>query len=120
MLPGLMAVKPELGLHQLFQLNLVSEHTIVVQHWGYMIFLVGLLMVISAFKANLVFPVMLYATLEKAGMVFLCITHNDQPWAAGFRQAAVVDGICVLYAVIYFYSLQKDPVAAEPHTGGAR
>jgi hypothetical protein len=36
-------------------------------------------MVICVFKASLLFPVMLYAALEKAGVLFLCITDNDQP-----------------------------------------
>jgi hypothetical protein len=103
MFPGMMTLSPEAGLLRGFQLKMVLEQTIMVQHWGLMIFLVGLLMVVSVFKPRLVFPVMLYAALQKAGMVILIVSHISQPWAAGFRQALVVDGICVFYAILYFY-----------------
>ncbi len=105
MLPGQMTLLPESGLLRVFQLKLLPEHTIMVQHWGLMIFLVGLLMVVSVFKPQLTFPVMLYATLQKAGMVFLSISHLNQQWAAGFQKVIVIDGICVIYGLLYFYTL---------------
>ena len=44
---------------RIFQLSLLADFTLAIQHWGLMIFLVGLLTVISAFRSHLVFPVLL-------------------------------------------------------------
>ncbi len=112
MLPGLITISPEMGLLRMFQLKLLPEYTIIVQHWGLMIFLVGLLMVVSVFKTKLVFPVMLYATLQKSGMVFLSTLNADQPWAAGYQQATLIDSVCVIYGVLYFYTGNKTPTRA--------
>jgi hypothetical protein len=64
-------------------------------------------MVISVFKSGLVFPVILYAALQKTGMVILAFAHFNQPWAAGFRQVIVPDGLYVLYGIVYFYTISK-------------
>ncbi len=107
MLPGQMTLLPESGLQRVFQLKLLPEQTIMVQHWGLMIFLAGLLMVISVFRTQLIFPIMLYVTLEKAGMVFLSISNLNQPWAVGFQKVILIDGICVLYGLLYLYTVFK-------------
>ncbi len=104
MLPVMLTLSPASGLTRIFQLEFLPEYTIMVQHWGMMIFLVGFLMLVSVLKTTLVFPVMLYATLQKSGMVILSVYHFNQPWAAGFQQLIVLDGICVLYGILYFYS----------------
>ena len=107
MLPGMMTLSPETGLLRVFQLELIPEYTIVAQHWGLMIFLVGLLMVVSVFRPRLVFPVMLYATLQKTGMAILAASHRGKLWAAGFQQVIVIDGICVLYALLSFFAFSR-------------
>ena len=100
--PLMMLYAPEAGLMRLFQLKLVAEYTLAVQHWGLMIFLVGLLMVVSAFRTGLIFPVMLYATLSKGGMVVLTVANANYNWVEGFLQPALFDFICVVYAIFYF------------------
>ncbi len=105
--PVMMAHAPEAGLMELFQLKLVAEYTLAVQHWGLMISLVGFLMIVSAFRTKLIFPVLLYSTLSKAGMVILTVSHANHHWIVGFLQAAGFDFLCVVYAIFYFQILRK-------------
>ena len=107
MAPVLMALSPEAGLMKLFQLKLVAEYTLVVQHWGLMIFIVGLLTVISAFKTSLIFPVLLYSAIEKAGIVFFTFINVKHHYVEGFLQPAGFDLICVIYALLYFHTLHR-------------
>ncbi len=105
--PAMMIHAPKTGLMELFQLKLVAEYTLVVQHWGLMIFLVGLLMIVSAFRTRMIFPIMLYSALNKAGMVVLTIASANHHWVVGFFQAAGFDFLCVVYALFYFHSFRK-------------
>jgi len=107
MLPGILVISPAKGLMEFLHLKLLPEYTLLTQHWGLMVFLVGLLMVVSVFKKRFVNSIMLYAALEKAGMVVLFLINSNQPWAAGFTQAAMVDTFCVFYALLYFYQQYK-------------
>jgi uncharacterized membrane protein HdeD (DUF308 family) len=104
MLPGLLVIRPTLGLSRLFQLTLPAEAMLIVQHWGAMLFLVGVLMVIAAFRSSLVWSVMLYATLEKSAIALLAFVYRGQPWAEGFQMVMVMDGCCALYGFLYLYS----------------
>ncbi|MCP4752219.1 MAG: sulfatase-like hydrolase/transferase [Proteobacteria bacterium] len=105
--PVMIIHAPEAGLMKLFQLKLVAEYTLAVQHWGLMIFLLGLLMVVSAFRTGLIFPVMLYSALSKAGMVVLTISNANHRWVEGFLQPALFDFLCVVYAIVYFQTQRR-------------
>lgn len=107
MAPVIIVFSPGTGLMQVFQLELVAEYTLTVQHWGLMIFLVGLLTVVSAFRSSLVFPVLLYSTLQKAGLVTLTVLNARHHYVEGFLQPAGFDLLCVLYALLYFHTLWK-------------
>ena len=107
MAPLMMALAPEAGLMKLFQLKLVTEYTLVVQHWGWMLFLVGLLTVISAFQSKLIFPIMLFSALERAGIVVFTVLNARYHFIEGFLQAAALDLICVIYALFYFHGLRR-------------
>ncbi len=107
MAPVMMALAPEAGLMKLFQLKLVSEYTLAIQHWGLMIFLVGLLTVISAFKTRFIFPIMLYSALQKAGMVVFTVSNVNHHWVEGFLHPAGFDLLCVIYALFYFHTLHR-------------
>lgn len=108
MLPGIFVITPKTGLLEVFHLRLLPEYTLMTQHWGLMIFLVGFFMFVSAFKKNFVFPVLVYGTLQKIGMVIFYHTHSNHPWSSGFQQAALFDTLCVLYAILYFYQEFKN------------
>ena len=48
-----------------------------------MIFGIGLLMVVAAFRPWLRFETMVFSTIEKSFMVYLFLTNLGQPWAMG-------------------------------------
>ncbi len=107
MAPVMMAISPEAGLMKLFQLKLVAEYTLAVQHWGLMIFLVGLLTVISAFKTSFIIPIILHSTLQKMGMMVFTVLNVQHHYVEGFLQPAGFDLICVIYALLYFHTLRR-------------
>lgn len=107
MAPVMMALSPEAGLMELFQLKLDTEYTLVVQQFGLMLFLVGLLTVISAFKTGFIFPIMLYSALERAGMVVFTILNVQHHYVEGFLQPTGFDLLCVIYVLFYFHTLRR-------------
>jgi len=51
-----------------------------LRHWGIMIFGIGALMVVAAFRPWLRFETMLFSTVEKAFMVYLFLSNLGRPW----------------------------------------
>ncbi len=77
---------------------------LIASHWGLLVFLVGALLVYSAFQPSVRVPSMIVGTVEKlffAGLVFF----GDMPRTARVKALAVADtGIAVLY-LMYFTGL---------------
>ncbi|BCH31683.1 hypothetical protein MesoLjLc_36130 [Mesorhizobium sp. L-8-10] len=80
-----------------------------LRHWGIMIFGIGVLMVVAGLRPWLRFETMLFSKVEKAFMVYLFLANQDQPWAAGYFFAFIVDAVIVAYGVLYFVSGQGRP-----------
>jgi hypothetical protein len=74
-----------------------------LRHWGIMVFGIGVLMVVAAFRPWLRFETMLFSAIEKAFMVYLFLSSLSQPWAMGF------DSTIVAYSTLYFISDQGRP-----------
>ena len=102
------AFAPQFAVTNIAGLEFRQEYTIFVQHWGIMVGLIGLMMVAAAFKPAWVFPVMIYAALEKAFMVYLVVSNASQSFSEGFWLPATMDGCIVLYSLLYFWSLRED------------
>ncbi len=103
-LAGLDAFLPQFAVENIQNLEWVPEYTIFVQHWGMMVCLIGVFMVAAAFVESWRTPILLYALIEKAFMVFLVATNLDQAFSGGFLAPAVMDGLLTLYLVAYFVS----------------
>src|SRR4249920_3890488 len=58
-----------------------------LRHWGLMIFGIGVLMVVAAFRPWLRFETMLFCTLEKCFIVYLFLSNLGEPWAKGYLGA---------------------------------
>jgi hypothetical protein len=82
-----------------------------LRHWGIMIFGIGVLMVVAAFRPWLRFETMLFSTVEKAFMVYLFISNRGQPWAMGYLFPFLVDTTIVAYSILYFISNKGRPEA---------
>lgn len=106
---GLYALLPQFAVENIAELEFVQDYTIFVQHWGFMVGLIGVLMVAAAFRESWRTPVLLYGLIEKAFMVFLVATNLGQPFAAGFYAPAVMDSIITIWSLIYFVSLRREP-----------
>jgi len=104
---GVSAFLPQFAVENLLKLPFAENYTIIVQHWGMMILLVGIFMIISAFKIAWRIPVLLYSAIEKAFMVFLYIFNASRPFSAGFQGAAIMDGVIVIYLLLYFWTLRE-------------
>ncbi len=70
-----MSLAPTFLLRQIFQVRTPSPVTLLLaRHWGLLIFLVGALLVISAYDPSIREPVLIVAALEKtifAGLIFM-------------------------------------------------
>ena len=104
---GVSAFLPQFAVENLLKLPFAENYTIIVQHWGMMILLVGIFMIISAFKIAWRIPVLLYSAIEKVFMVFLYIFNASRPFSAGFQGAAIMDGVIVIYLLLYFWTLRE-------------
>ena len=102
------AFAPQFAVANIADLEFRQEYTILVQPWGILVGLIGLMMVAAAFKPAWVYPVMIYVALEKAFMVYLVVSNASQSFSEGFWLPATMDGCIVLYSLLYFWSLRKD------------
>ena len=85
---GLYAFFPQFAVANIAGLEFREDYTIFVQHWGIMVGLIGVMMVAAAFKPSWVMPVMIYAALEKAFMVYLVLSNVNESYSKGFRAGA--------------------------------
>jgi hypothetical protein len=106
-LAGLNAFLPRFAVENIQNMEFIPEYTIFVQHWGIMICLIGVFMVAAAFRESWRTPILLYALIEKAFMVFLVVSNLGQPFAGGFYAPAVMDAFITVWLVMYFASLRQ-------------
>ena len=114
---GLYAFFPEWSVIQLAQLEYLRDYTIIVQHWGIMVGLMGLFMMAAAFVPVWRVPILVFSAIEKAFMVWLVLSNANQEFVRGFWIPATVDATVVLYTVAYFFvvgMLPAVPTAATP------
>ena len=81
----------------------------LLRHWGVMVFGIGALMVVAAFRPWLRFETMMFSTIEKAFLVYLFLSNLSQPWATGYLFMFLLDATIVAYSVPYFISDQGRP-----------
>jgi len=79
-----------------------QNYTIIQQHWGMMLGLMGLFMIIAAFWVEWRTPILVFSVLEKAFIVYLVAKNITRPYARGLWVAAAMDATVVLYTILYF------------------
>jgi hypothetical protein len=99
---GLYAILPAWATANLGKLPYLQEYTIIIQHWGIMVGLMGVFMMAAAIVPAWRVPMALYSGLEKAFMVWLVLSNARQPFVSGFWLPFVVDTTVVLYTIGYF------------------
>jgi len=104
---GIYAFAPIFAVENFSKLPFDENYTMFVQHWGSMVLLAGIFMIIAAFRAEWRLPILLFIIIEKACFVLLYLYHACQQSGAGFKGAAVMDAIIVIYLLVYFLSLRE-------------
>jgi hypothetical protein len=107
-LGALDAFWPRWTVEKVEKIDFVRDYTIILQHWGIMLGLTGVFMIVAAYRADWRKPVLMYSACEKAFIVYLVVANVSQPYARGLWAGAVMDATVVFYTVIYFtvYSAQ--------------
>jgi hypothetical protein len=67
----------------------------ITQHWGIMVGLMGVFMIIAAFKVEWRKPILIYSPLEKAFMVYLVVANGTDSYSQGFKTGAAMDATVV-------------------------
>lgn len=93
---------PRWAIEKVQKLAFVQDYTIMVQHWGIMVGLMGVSMIVAAFRVDWRKPILIYSGFEKTFMVYLVVANVSRPYAKGFWLGAVMDAAVVLYTIGYF------------------
>ncbi|QDU23908.1 hypothetical protein [Urbifossiella limnaea] len=101
-LVGLYAVAPAWAMPNVAKLPYLRDYTVIVQHWGIMVGLMGAAMMLAAVVPAWRVPILLYSALEKAFMVWLVLSNAGEPFVSGFWVPFAVDATVVIYTVGYF------------------
>ena len=110
-IPLYVALVPTRALPGAFKLDYVANYTIIAQHWGMMVFCLGAFLIVSAFRCHLRFAAIVFSTVGKSFIVFLCLSNFGKPAASGFVEPLVMDSIIVLYSILYFLNYQSGGAA---------
>jgi len=92
-LAGLNAFVPIFAVENVQQLEWIPSYTIFVQHWGIMVFLIGLFMAAAAYI--------------ESWRIYLVVSNLDAPFSNGFYIPAAMDSFLTIYSILYFISLRN-------------
>lgn len=99
---GVYALLPSWAMPNLAKLPYLQEYTIIIQHWGIMVGLMGLFMMAAAIIPQWRLPIVLYSAVEKSFMVWLVLSNAHTSYANGFWIPAAVDASVVVYTIACF------------------
>jgi uncharacterized membrane protein HdeD (DUF308 family) len=100
---GILFILPQFAVETFFKLPFTENYTIFIQHWGLMVFLAGIFLIVSAFKDNWRTPVLIYVAIEKTLYVSLYVCNINSSFSKGFMGGAIMDSLIVLYLILYFW-----------------
>lgn len=98
----LFAFWPKWAAQTVVKIPFVRDYTIIAQHWGIMVGLLGVFMIVAAFSVEWRTPILIYSLLEKAFVVYLVLANRGQSYSQGFKWGAAMDATVVLYTIVYF------------------
>ena len=101
-LVALYAFFPQWAVPNVGRLPFRQDHTIIVQHWGIMVGLMGVFMMAAAMIPRWRLPIFAYSGVEKAFMVWLVLTNANTSYVKGFWVPFALDSMVVLYTIGYF------------------
>jgi hypothetical protein len=101
-LASLDAFWPRWTVETVQKLPFAQDYTILIQHWGIIVGLMGVSMVVAAFRVEWRNPVLIYSACEKTFMVYLVVANRSHAYTKGFKAGAAMDATVVLYTIGYF------------------
>jgi hypothetical protein len=104
-LVGLYAVLPSWAMPNVAKLPYLQDYTIIIQHWGIMVGLMGIAMMLAALVPQWRVPILLYSAFEKAFMVWLVVSNAQNSFVSGFWVPFVLDSTVVIYTIGYFLTI---------------
>lgn len=93
---------PEWAIAKLAKLAFLQDYTIIIQHWGIMVGLMGVFMMGAAIQPTWRTPILTFSAIEKSFMVYLVLSNCQHPYVAGFWIPFCADATIVLYSIAYF------------------
>jgi hypothetical protein len=103
-LVALYAFLPSWALPNVAKLPYVQDYTIIIQHWGIMVGIMGLFMMGAAIVPQWRVPILIFSGFEKAFMVFLVLSNVQFAFVKGFWLPFALDSTVVIYTLGYFLS----------------
>ncbi|SRR6266536_2462132 len=101
-LGALNAFWPQWAAEKVDLIPFIQDYTIILQHWGFMLGVMGVFMIIAAFRTAWRNPILVYSAFEKAFLVYLVAVNVSRPYARGLWVGSVMDATVVLYTIGYF------------------
>jgi len=72
-LGALIAFWPKWAAERLVKIAFVQEYTIILQHWGFMLGVMGVFMIVAAYREDWRTPILIFGLCEKAFFVCLVV-----------------------------------------------
>jgi hypothetical protein len=83
-------------------IRFVQDYTIILQHWGFMLGLMGVFMIVGAFYRAWRNPILIFSACEKGFVVYLVLANFSRPYARCLWAGAAMDATIALYTIAYF------------------
>ena len=96
------AAWPQWGAEKVLLIPFDQDYTIILQHWGFLLGVMGVFMIVVAFCEKWRNPILIFSTCEKVFFVYLVATNISHPYARGLWFGAGMDATVVLYTIAYF------------------
>lgn len=104
MMPILQFIFPHFMLQQQ-SLNIGNDTGLLfAQHWGLLVFCIGGLLVYAAHNPSFRTPILVVATIEKLGLIYLVVSQWQNPALQGFHLPVYFNTSCVLIYAVYLLS----------------
>jgi hypothetical protein len=101
-LGALPAFWPQWSAEKVLLIPFNQDYTIILQHWGIMLGITGVFMIVAAFQADWRESIFIFIACEKSFFVYLVATNIREPYARGLWVGAAMDATVVLYTLAYF------------------
>lgn len=93
---------PQWGAEKVLLVPFDQDYTIILQHWGCLLGVMGVFMIVVAFWEKWRDPILIFSACEKAFFVYLVARNISRPYARGLWFGGGMDAMVVLYTIAYF------------------